>query len=83
MTTFKQRKLTKPASKRLLPHLSNWNRLCDALGSLDFTAKDLEDMIALELRNLKRRPVIMKLLGRLHSVERAARLAEIDAALAK
>ena len=83
MTSFKQRKIAKPASKRLLPHLSNWNKLCDALGGLTFSAKDLEDMIALELRNLRRRPVLMKLLGRLHSVERAARLAEIEAALSK
>jgi len=67
--------------KNLSPHLANYNALCDVLAGIDFSADDLERMIALELRGKKRAPVLKRLLARLHIVERNLRLAQIKKGL--
>ena len=67
-----------PAKERTLsPHLANYNVLCDVLAGIEFSADDLERMLALELRGKRRFPVLKRLLARLHIVERDLRLAQI------
>jgi len=82
MTTLRK-PVKRPSANRLLPHLSNWNVICTALAGVDFSVVDLEDLIALELRGKCRRPILLKLLGRLHKVERDLRLAEIENSISR
>jgi len=48
------------------------------LSAFEFSQTDLEQMLSLELKGKQRKPVIHKLLGRLHTVERKMRLAEVQ-----
>ena len=69
-------------ARRLTPHLANYNTLCDVLAGIEFSPYQLEMLIALEIRGKKRRPMVKRLLGKLHTVERDLRLKEIEEALA-
>lgn len=79
MTSILKIKPSKEDTARLSPYLSGWNKLNDAIAKKGFDIVDTETLLALEVRGKARKPILERLLGRLHTLELAARWAEINA----
>lgn len=65
-----QPRLTHADRKRLSPHLTGWNRLSSILAA-DLTSEDdLKRLVLIEYEGKRRKPIVKKLLGYLHSSQR-------------
>jgi len=65
-----QPRVTHSDRRRLSPHLSGWNRLCGLLAGDLVGTDDVKRLVLLEFAGKKRKSIIQKLVGYLHSKER-------------
>lgn len=65
-----QPKVTYADRKRLLPHLSGWNRICSLMESELTTEDDIKRLVVLEFDTKQRVPILQKLLACQHAMQR-------------
>lgn len=68
--------------ERLIPHLVSSGHL-NEMFLLGVNEVDLKRLVVLELVGTKRRPILVRLLGRVSSIQRRAILARLDSCLQK